>query len=138
MTARWRTLALVLLVVLLLGSCGGLFWAAQRSLVQSFTLPGATGVDVSSRDMLALRVAYHTNRSGEAWREDLFQQLVAQGWHSRDYVFGVTRRFSVTWYTRTFTFGPLVVLESAVVGGDPYDPGLVIVEIHRELHWKSP
>ncbi len=63
---------------------------------------------------------------------------MAHGWRARDYTFGTTRQFAVTWYSRELALGPLRIVESAVVGGDPRDPDLVIIEFHRQLHLRNP
>ena len=68
-----------------------------------------------------------------SWRDLVWQQLIGQGWRGRDYTFGTTLRFTVTSYRRTRELGPLRIEENAVVGGDPDDPSLVIIEFHRRL-----
>ena len=80
-------------------------------------------------------LSYRAAGQAYGWREEVWQQLTAQGWHGRDYTFGTTRQFAVTWYTRTVEFGPVTILESAVVGGEANDPAAVNIEIHRKLHF---
>jgi hypothetical protein len=134
--ALLRGLAIVL-VVAGVAACVAGVWVAQNSLVAQFVLPGATEVVVSSRSLSALRVVYHAPGQPNAWREAVFQQVVRRGWGSRNYTFGFTRQFTVTWYSRTLDLGPVTIVESAVVGGDPRDPNAVIVEVHRELHFRN-
>jgi hypothetical protein len=127
----------IALVAAVLAACVAGIWVAQNSLVEQFVLPGATEVVVSSRNLTALRVAYRAPGQPNAWREAVFQQVVRRGWGSRNYTFGFTRQFTVTWYSRSLDLGPVTIVESAVVGGDPHDPNAVIVEVHRELHFRE-
>ena len=131
-----RAIAIGLLLAML-GACAAGLWATRSSMVAPLVLPGAVNVAVTSRSFSALRVAYQGPARANDWRGDIYQQLVANGWRGRDYTFGVTRQFTLTWYTRTFELGPLVILESAVVGGDPRDPSAINIEVHRELHLKE-
>ena len=127
---------MIALIVACVVACIAGFWATQASMVTPFVLPGATDVVVVSRSLTARRISYHAAGQSYAWRDDVLRQLVGRGWRGRDYTFGTTRQFAVTWYTRTIEFGPVMILESAVVGGDPHDPSAVIVEVHRELHFR--
>ena len=129
----WRGIMVTLVVACLL-ACGAAVWMARDAVIAPFVLPGATDVVVSPRGLAALRVSYHAAGQSYDWRAGVWRQVVAQGWHGRDYTFGTTRQFVVTWYTRSIELGPLIILESAVVGGDPRDPSAVIVEVHSELH----
>jgi hypothetical protein len=133
--AARRGLAAALFAAVLLACAAGA-WATQSSMVTPFVMPGASEVAVSSRRLDGLRVTYRYAGEPYGWRGEIMRRLAVRGWRSRDYTFGVTERFTVTWYTRTIDLGPATILESAVVGGDPHDPHLVIVEIHRELHWR--
>jgi hypothetical protein len=128
--------ALALLAVCVVACAGGV-WATQNSMVTPFVLPGATELDVSGRTLAGLRIVYEAPGQPYAWREAIFQRLVRRGWVSRDYTFGSTRQFTVTWYRRSLDFGPITILESAVVGGDPHNSTLVIIEVHRELHFND-
>jgi hypothetical protein len=119
---------------LLMLACGAGAWTLQESMIQPYVLPGATNVVVTSHGINSLSIAYRADGRPYAWRDTIAHQLAVGGWRSRDYVFGVTRTFTVTWYARTTTFGPFSILESAVVGGDPRDPYAVHVEVNRELH----
>jgi hypothetical protein len=128
---RWLAIVLVLG---LLAACAAGLWASRASLVGALVLPNGVDVNVTSRSFTALRVSYRVPTRTSEWQADIYKQLVAHDWQGRDYTFGVTRTFTLTWYTRTYSFGPIEILESAVVGGDPHDPSVVNIEVHRELH----
>lgn len=132
-----RRAALLVAVVALVLLCGAGVWATQASTVNALVVPGAREVQVSSRSLGALRVSYRVEGQAYGWRDLVWQRLIAQGWRGRDYTFGSTLRFTVTSYTRTSDIGPLRVVESAVVGGDPNDPALVIIEFHRSLQLRE-
>lgn len=126
------------LVVCCLLACAAGLWASRASFGASLVLPGATDVVVSSRSLMGGRLTYRARSEPAAWRDQIRQRLLPQGWRGVDYRFGTTRQFAVTWYTRETILGPLRLVESAVVGGDPDDPGAVIIEFQRELHLRSP
>lgn len=133
MSALRRGLLLAM-VVLCLVACTGGAWVSQQTMISPFVLPGATDVTVTGRQLAAVRISFHAPGQSYEWRGAMYQQLVAQGWKSRDYTFGFTCQFAVTWYSRELNFGPITILESAVVGGDPRDATLINIEMHRELH----
>ena len=121
-------------ICLLMLICAAGAWASRESMIRPYVLPGATNVVVTTHGLNSLSIAYQAAGRPYAWRDTIAHQLETGGWNGRDYVFGVTRTFTVTWYSRTTHFGPFSILESAVVGGDPRDPNAVHVEVHRELH----
>ena len=126
---------LALLALLLL--CGAGAWGAHASSVRQLVVAGARGVEVETRGLGDLRVTYHVEGQAYGWRDMVWQQLLSNGWRGRDYTFGTTLRFTVTSYRRERNLGPLQVVENAVVGGDPDDPGLVIIEFHRRLRLRD-
>lgn len=128
-----RTLAVILVVGCLIG-CPAALWAALSRGPEALVLPGSTDLVVTTQGALERRLTYHAAQDPLHWRDRIWQRLVTQGWRATDYTFGTTRTFAVTWYRREFTLGPLRMIESAVVGGDPRDPDLVIIEYHREIH----
>jgi hypothetical protein len=123
------------LIVACILACAVGFWGTQASMVAPFVLPDATDIVVTRRGLAGLTIAYQAGGQANQWRGDISRQLAEGGWRGRDYTFGYTQRFIVTWYTRTFVLGPLTILESANVGGDPQNPNVVIVQVHRELHF---
>lgn len=132
---RRVALAVALLALLLL--CAGGAWAARASAVNPLVVPGASEVTVEARGLGDLRVSYRVEGQAYGWRDLVWQRLIAQGWRGRDYTFGTTLRFTVTSYRRTRDLGPLRIVESAVVGGDPDDPALVMIEFHRRLQLRD-
>src|SRR4051812_32191007 len=131
---RRGTVVMLVGICLLILTCAAGVWTLRESMVQPYLLPDATNVVVTSRGINSLSMAYQAHGRPYAWRDEIAHQLAVGGWKGHDYVFGVTRTFTVTWYTRTTPLGPFSILESAVVGGDPLDPYAVHVEVHRELH----
>lgn len=131
-----HALPIAALVAALLACAGGL-WAARSSGSLSFVLPGASGVVVKQHGAAGLRIEYQAAAADYGWRDQLRRRLLDQGWRAREYTFGTTRQFEVTWYTRSIRLGPLEIAESAVVGGDPHDASRVNIEFHRRpvLRW---
>jgi hypothetical protein len=134
-TPRRTALAIAVLALVLLCAAGA--WATRASAVSPLVVPGASEVAVESRGLGDLRVSYRVEGQAYGWRDLVWQRLIAQGWRGRDYTFGTTLRFTVTSYRRTRELGPLRIEENAVVGGDPDDPGLVIIEFHRRLRLRQ-
>lgn len=132
-----RSAATALAVCCLLACPAGL-WAAWAGGGEPLVLPGATDLVITSDGLLERRLTYRAQGEPFSWRDRIWQRLLTQGWRAQDYTFGTTREFAVTWYSRELVLGPLRIVESAVVGGDPRDPDLVIVEFHRELHLHNP
>jgi hypothetical protein len=117
--------------------CAAGAWATRASAVGPLVVPGASEVAVESQGPGALRVSYRVEGHAYGWRDLIWQQLIGQGWRGRDYTFGTTLRFTVTSYQRTRELGPLQIEENAVVGGDPDDPNMVIIEFHRRLRLRE-
>lgn len=131
-----RTAALALALCCLI-ACPATLWSALTEVSTALVLPGSTGLVITADGPLERRLTYRAVGEPFSWRDRIWQQMVSQGWQARDYTFGTTRAFAVTWYSRELLLGPLRVVESAVVGGDPREPDLVIVEFHRELHLRN-
>jgi hypothetical protein len=122
-------------IVICLVACGAGLWAARSSAVAPVILPGATDVVVTSQGFNSIRVEYHAVGRPFEWHDLLQQQLESAGWNGRRYTFTGTRApFIVTWYTHAIRLGPFVLLESAVVVGDPDSPYTAMIQIHHELH----
>lgn len=136
--SRLATRAAIALAACCLLACPTALWAAWAGGGDPLVLPGATDLVVTADGPLARRLTYHAGGEPFSWRDRIWQRLVAQGWQASDYTFGTSREFAVTWYRREHALGPLRVVESAVVGGDPRDSDLVIIEFHRELHLRNP
>jgi hypothetical protein len=134
-TPRRIALAVALLALLLL--CGAGAYGLQASSVRQLVVAGAQEVEVEARGLGDLRVTYQVAGQAYGWRDMVWRQLLNDGWRGRDYTFGTTLRFTVTSYRRERDLGPLQLVESAVVGGDPDDPGLVIIEFHRRLRLRD-
>jgi hypothetical protein len=129
-----RVILGALVVVCLLG-CGGGLWLARGSAIAPVILPGATNVVVISQGFNSIRVEYRAAGQPYEWRGDIFRQLGGAGWRGLDYTFSGTRApFIVTSYAHTIQLGPFTLIEHAVVGGDPDDGNVVIIQIHHELH----
>jgi hypothetical protein len=132
-----RRSILVALIIACLLACGISVWALRVTMVWPFLLPGATDVVVTSQGLDSFTIMYHIDKRSESWRDDMAHRLAIDDWRGRDYSFGFTQRFLVTWYSRTIELGPLRILESAIVGGDPNDADLVVIRTHRELHFTA-
>ena len=129
-----RGLLIAMILICLLG-CGAGAWATRARLIGRYILPGATDVVVTNRSSSGVRIAYHAAGQPWEWRGTISRLLLSSGWRSRDYTFGGSNDFVVTWYTRSIQFGPLVIVDNAVVGGDPNDPHAVNIEAGLELHF---
>lgn len=137
MRSHTRSIALAVALLALVLLCAVGAWAMRASAVEPLVLPGASELAVESRGLGALRISYRVAGPSYGWRDLVWQRLIAQGWRGRDYTFGSSLRFTVTSYVRTRELGPLRIVESAVVGGDPDDPHLVIIEFHRSLRLRE-
>jgi hypothetical protein len=121
------------MLICLLG-CGASVWFARASRIAPLVLPGATDVVVTNRDFTGVSIAYQAAGHPWEWRGTISRLLLSDGWRSRDYLFGGSSSFVVTWYTRSIVLGPLTIVDNAVVGGDPTDPHTVRIEASLELH----
>lgn len=130
---RRRVVFLVGLLLVVLTSCGFGLRTLSNNAIQPFVLPGATDVVVTRQNLRSQIVVYRTDLPSITWRDQLAHQLARDDWRSRDYNFGYTKRFSVSWYRRTTAIGPITIQESAIIGGDPNDPQIVIVRLERDV-----
>lgn len=130
---------LAAIVVVLVGGCGASAWAARSGIIAPYVLPGATNMTVTSQGLNKMLITYQAGGQPYEWHYTLAKRLGSRGWMIREYTFSGTRApFLVTWYTRSASFGPLVMVESAVVGGDPDDSHAVIIRVEREFRVSVP
>lgn len=115
--------------------CGAGSLAVYRMRSAPALLPGAQNVAVVSRGAGTLRITYRAAGGPFEWRSALAHKLIGEGWIGRSYTnMGATRPpFFTIWFTRRSRFGPINLVQRAVLGGDPNDPQAVIVDVSREL-----
>jgi hypothetical protein len=133
-----RPRRVLLISVLLLGllSCGLLWRALRGAALEPLILPGALGVAAEWRGQTTLVLRYHLPGEPFSWRGLLAEKLEAEGWRGRSFTNMGARRppFVTIFYTRERRFGPLLVIERAVFGGNADTPNTAIVELTREVY----
>lgn len=130
-----RLVPLIAGLFVFLLACSGLGALASRSAVSPFILAGAENQVVAWRGLSMVEIAYDSPDEPFAWRDQLANRLLSEGWAGRSYPNIGARRppFATIWLTRVRQIGPLLLTERVLFGGDANAPNRVLLDVSREL-----